>query len=116
YDDGTIRRIQYFSGNQPPIVAATASKTFGELPLSVQFDASASHDPDPGDTLSYSWDLNGDGTFGDSTSATPTYQYQTAGVFHPSVRVSDENGGTTRSSLFTIFAGDTPPVPVIDTP
>ena len=116
YDDGTIRRIQYFSNNQPPIVTATASATFGALPLSVQFDASASHDPDTGDTLSYSWDLNGDGTFGDSTSATPTHQYQTAGIFHPSVRVSDDNGGTTRSSLFTIFAGDTPPVPVIDTP
>ena len=116
FDDGTIRRIRYFSGNQPPIVAATASKRFGTLPLSVQFDASASHDPDPGDTLSYSWDLNGDGTFGDSTSATPTHQYRTAGVFHPSVRVSDDHGGTTRSSLFTIFAGDTPPVPVIDTP
>ena len=25
FDDGTLRRIQYFSGNQPPIVVVTAT-------------------------------------------------------------------------------------------
>ena len=37
--------------------------------LTVNFDGSGSSDPDAGDTISYSWDLNGDGTFGDSTVA-----------------------------------------------
>jgi glucose/arabinose dehydrogenase len=116
YDDGTIRRIQYFSGNQPPIVAAAATPKNGAAPLTVHFDASASHDPDPGDTLSFSWDLDGDGTFADSTSPTPSFIYQQIGTYHPSVRVSDNNGSTTRSSLFTISAGNAPPVPVIDSP
>jgi PKD repeat protein/glucose/arabinose dehydrogenase len=116
FDDGTIRRIQHFSGNQPPIVVATATPQNGTAPLEVQFDASGSHDPDPGDTLSYSWDLDGDGIFGDSTEADPTYTYEEPGTFHPAVRVSDENSGTTRSSLFTISAGNTPPEPAIDTP
>ncbi len=115
FDDGTIRRIQYFSGNQPPIAVATADQQSGPAPLEVQFDASASHDAD-GDPLTYSWDLDGDGTFGDSTEEAPTYTYEDPGTFHPSVRVSDDQGGTTRSSLFTISAGNTPPVPVIDTP
>ena len=115
YDDGTIRRIQYFSANQPPIVAATATPQGGPTPLMVNFDASASHDPD-GDPLTYSWDLDGDGIFGDSTVAKPAYEYDTEGVFHPSVRVSDDQGGTTRSSLFTITPGNTPPVPIIDIP
>jgi PKD repeat protein len=115
FDDGTIRRIQYFSDDQPPIVDATATPQGGPTPLHVQFDASASHDPD-GDPLTYSWDLDGDGVFGDSTAAKPTYQYDDEGTFHPSVRVSDDKGGTTRSSLFTITPGNTPPVPVIDTP
>jgi glucose/arabinose dehydrogenase len=115
YDDGTIRRIQYFSANQPPIVVATASPQAGPTPLKVTFDAAASHDPD-GDPLTFSWDLDGDGTFGDSASASTTYEYDEPGTFHPSVRVSDDQGGTTRSSLFTLTPGDTPPVPVIDTP
>jgi PKD repeat protein len=116
FDDGTIRRIRYFSDNQPPIAVANATPTNGPAPLTVDFDASASHDPDPGDTLSFSWDLDGDGTFGDSTSATPSFIYQQIGTYHPSVRVSDDNGSTTRSSLLTISAGNAPPVPVIDSP
>ena len=116
FDDGTIRRVQYFSGNQPPIAVATATPQNGTAPLEVQFDASGSHDPDPGDTLSYSWDLDGDGTFGDSTEEASTYVYENPGIFHPAVRVSDDSGGTTRSSLFTISAGNTPPEPVIDMP
>jgi PKD repeat protein len=116
FDDGTIRRIRYFSGNQPPIVVTTATPQYGMAPLQVQFDASSSLDPDPGDTLGYSWDLDGDGTFGDSGLASPTFEYETKGVFHPSVRVSDDQGGTTRSSLFTIMPGNTPPAPVIDKP
>jgi PKD repeat protein len=115
YDDGTIRRIQYFSANQPPIAVASATPQGGATPLTVNFDASASHDPD-GDPLTYSWDLDGDGVFGDSTAASPTYEYDDEGTFHPSVRVSDDNGGTTRSSLLTVTPGNTPPAPVIDTP
>src|SRR5262249_32725396 len=80
YADGTIRRIQYFSGNQPPIAVAVATPKNGPAPLTANFDASASHDPDPGDTLSFSWDLDGDGTFGDSTSPTPSFIYQDIGT------------------------------------
>jgi len=38
---------------------------------SLHLDASASADPD-GDTLTFSWDVNGDGTFGDATGVSPT--------------------------------------------
>ena len=34
-------------------------------------DASHTADPD-GDPLTYSWDINGDGVFGDATGAKPT--------------------------------------------
>src|SRR4029453_10446628 len=59
--------------NNPPTPLATGSPTSGTAPLTVNFDGSGSSDPDAGDTISYSWDLNGDGTFGDATVAKPSY-------------------------------------------
>jgi glucose/arabinose dehydrogenase len=58
-----IWQIRYFPGNQAPTLDLDVDKTYGELPLKVKFDASGSSDPD-GDSLQYSWDLNGDGSFG----------------------------------------------------
>jgi glucose/arabinose dehydrogenase/PKD repeat protein len=113
-DDGTIHRITYTAANQPPTAVATASPTAGPVPLTVSFDGTGSSDPE-GKPLSYSWDLNGDGTFGDATGAAASYTYATAGVYHPSLRVTDDQGATDTTSL-TITAGNTAPVPVIDTP
>ena len=59
---GAIRRIQYTSGNQAPNAVIQATPLAGPLPLNVTFDGRASSDPNAGDTLTYSWDLNGDGT------------------------------------------------------
>ena len=47
--------------------------------------------PTPGDKITYSWDLNGDGTFGDSTAVRPTYTYS-AGRYTAVLRVSDSHG------------------------
>ena len=68
FDGGTIRRVTYTSTNQPPIAAITASPTTGPAPLTVSFNGTGSSDPE-GQTLSYTWDLDGDGTFGDATGA-----------------------------------------------
>jgi PKD repeat protein len=116
YDDGTIRRIQYFSANQPPIASATATPTSGNAPLTVAFDGSGSSDPDAGDTISYSWDLNGDGVYGDSTAVKPTYTYTTPGTYTVRLQVTDNHGASSTSQPITISANNTPPTPVIDTP
>ena len=79
-DDGTVHRITYTAANQPPTAAITASPTSGSVPLTVSFDGTGSSDPE-GRPLTYSWDLNGDGTFGDATGATASYTYTTAGVY-----------------------------------
>ena len=34
-NDGTIRRIQYFATNRPPVAVVTASPTEGDAPLTV---------------------------------------------------------------------------------
>jgi glucose/arabinose dehydrogenase len=117
FDGGQIRRIRYTGTNNPPSAVATANPTSGPAPLTVQFNGSGSFDPD-GDTLSYSWDLNGDGTYGDSTAANPSFTYTTAGTYSATLRVTDARGASSVSApvTITVGAGNTPPTPVIDTP
>jgi glucose/arabinose dehydrogenase/PKD repeat protein len=111
---GTIRRIRYFAQNQPPIAVASANPTSGVAPLTVAFDGTASSDAD-GDALTYAWDLDGDGAFDDGTAATASFSYAQPGTYTVTLRVTDPSGASGTSSV-TIAAGNTPPVPVIDTP
>ena len=113
-DDGTVHRITYAAANQPPTAVFTANPTNGPVPLTVGFDGTPSSDPE-GKPLSYSWDLNGDGTFGDATGPTASYTYTTAGVYHPSLRVTDDQGASDTASV-TVTAGNTAPTAVIDSP
>jgi PKD repeat protein len=117
FDGGQVRRIQYLGGNNPPSAVATANPTSGPAPLTVQFNGSGSSDPD-GDPLTYSWDLNGDGTYGDSTAANPSFTYSTAGTYPARLQVTDARGASSLSAPITITvgAGNTAPAPVIDTP
>ncbi|HSC50099.1 MAG TPA: PQQ-dependent sugar dehydrogenase [Gaiellaceae bacterium] len=113
-DDGTVHRITYTAANQPPTAVVTANPTNGPTPLTVNFDGSGSSDPE-GKPLTYSWDLNGDGTFGDATGPTASYSYTTAGVYHPSLRVTDDQGATDTASV-AVTAGNTAPTAIIDSP
>jgi glucose/arabinose dehydrogenase len=115
FDGGTIRRIRYANANQNPMAVATATPTTGAAPLTVAFDGSGSSDPDPGDTLSYAWDLDDDGAFDDSTVAKPTYTYTTTGSYTPSLKVTDNHGASDTDSV-TISVGNTAPTAVINTP
>ena len=114
FDGGTIRRIRYFDGNQPPTAVAGASATYGPAPLTVDFNATGSSDPDAGDTLSYAWDLDGDGAYDDSTSASPSRTYPSGNVT-VGLRVTDSKGLSHTDSV-VISAGNTPPVATIGSP
>ena len=101
---GSIRRIEYTAAvNQPPVAVATANPTSGDVGMTVSFDGSASSDPN-GDPLSYAWDLDSDGAFDDSTTATTTWTYNAAGTFRVSLQVSDGKGGTATDAV-TIGVG-----------
>jgi glucose/arabinose dehydrogenase len=113
-DDGTVHRITYTAANQPPTAVITANPTNGPVPLMVSFDGTGSSDPES-KPLSYSWDLNGDGAFGDATGPTASYTYTTPGVYHPSLRVTDDRGATDTASV-TVTVGNTAPTAVIDSP
>ena len=95
-----------------PRPIAAKKVTSGAAPLRVSFNGSGSSDPD-GDPLTYAWDLDGNGTFTDATTANPTWTYQSAGVYNAVLRVSDGKGGTDTATV-TIRVGA--PVPTIETP
>jgi glucose/arabinose dehydrogenase len=112
--DGQIRRIRYTAGNQAPRAVAEATPTSGNTPLAVSFSAGTSSDPD-GDPISYAWDLDGDGAYDDSTSASPAYVYTSRGVYQVGLRVTDSRGASTTDAV-AITAGNTPPVATITAP
>jgi glucose/arabinose dehydrogenase len=112
---GSIHRISYTAGNRAPVAVATGTPTSGVAPLTVSFDGRRSSDPDAGDTLSYSWDLNGDGVFGDSSSATPSFTYTERRVYVAALRVTDSHAASSTASV-TISANNTAPSVTIDAP
>ena len=91
---GEIKRINFTTaGNQPPTALAQADPQGGDVPLTVDFDATGSSDPNPGDTLTYKWDLDGDGQLDDSTAAQPSFTYNAAGVYTVTLEVTDTGVG-----------------------
>jgi glucose/arabinose dehydrogenase/PKD repeat protein len=113
-EGGSVHRITYTAGNQPPTASITASPTNGGVPLTVSFDGSGSTDPE-GRPLTYSWDLNGDQVFGDATGPTATHTYTAQGTYTAGLRVTDDQGATDVASV-TITAGNSAPVAMIDAP
>ncbi len=77
---------------------------------SVTLDGSGSSDPD-GDSLSYAWDLDNDGTYGDVTGINPTVDWATLknhgidddGSYTIGLQVDDGNGGVaTTTAVLTV--------------
>ena len=88
--DSGVYRIDYVEGNRAPVARATTNRTSGPAPLTVEFDGSASFDPDTGDAtgLTYAWDFTGDGTT-DATEPTASFTYTTAGNYTARLTVTD---------------------------
>jgi hypothetical protein len=111
---GTLHRIHYDPSNQPPSASITTDGAAGDAPLTVAFDGSSSIDTDPGDTLTYAWDLDDDGAFDDATTPQASFTFEDRGTHRVRLRVTDAAGATdVATTLVTV--GSTP-APVIDTP
>jgi glucose/arabinose dehydrogenase len=115
--DGEIRRISYLL----PRAVATASPVTGIPPLVVNFDGSASIKPLVDDTLTFAWDLDGDGDFDDAAEEKTSFIYEATGNVQVRLRVIDQRGVSSTSDPIAISVSSmpmvsTPPVPVIDTP
>ena len=98
--DAGLYRIDYAEGNKSPQAAISADPiSSSTAPLTVDFDGSASVDPEGG-ALTYEWDFDGDGTF-DATGVTASYTYTTLGRYAARLRVTDPEGkrGITSTSI-----------------
>jgi PKD repeat protein len=90
--DGTFTTVD--PPNQPPVASFTASPTAGEVPLTVEFDASASNDPD-GTIASREWDF-GDGASGSGVMI--SHQYTAVGSYTATLTVTDDDGALTSTT------------------
>ena len=113
---GTVRRIRYTPGNQAPVANISASQTSGPTPLTVNFNGTGSTDADPADAgrLTYQWDFTNDGVW-DATTATPSFTYNTSGVYLAKLRVTDTLGAIGETTV-QIQPGNSAPTAFIDTP
>jgi PKD repeat protein len=81
--------------NSAPNAALEASPASGNPPLTVNFDASGSADPDGGSITLYEWDFDGDGTYDfNGTSPTAQHIYDKQGTITAMVRVTDDESST----------------------
>ncbi|MGH3433910.1 MAG: PQQ-dependent sugar dehydrogenase, partial [Thermocrispum sp.] len=104
---GQLRRVSFARDNHPPTAVAEADPTSGPAPLTVDFDGAQSSDPDAGDTLSYAWDLDGDGQYDDSTAVSPQRTYLDAGQVPVKLRVTDSEGASDTDTV-EVTVGDPP--------
>ncbi|MBE1484730.1 PQQ-dependent sugar dehydrogenase [Plantactinospora soyae] len=113
---GTVRRIRYFPGNQPPTAVISATPTSGPAPLTVAFDGTGSTDPDPADAgrLRYAWDFTSDGTV-DATTPTTSFRYPENGSYTATLTVTDTLD-VSASGTVRIQPGNGAPTAVLDTP
>jgi glucose/arabinose dehydrogenase len=122
--NGAIHKISYSPG--APKARLSANPPYGTtLPLHVTFDASESSDPS-GQALTYDWDLDGNGTFETHGGQTRSLEFTEAELQEReeneeslnrvvSVRVEDPDGNTSVARV-TVYPGDSPPQPTIDSP
>lgn len=85
-----------------------ADSTSGSIPLTVNFDASESLDPD-GEIVDYEWDLDGDGSYDDGKDEKVSYTYDKYGTYTVKLRVTDNNGESdTMEMEIVVDEGDKP--------
>ncbi len=90
--------------NTPPLAQIDLDLSSGRAPLTVQFDAGNSTDPD-GTITSYFWDF-GDGTT--STQPAPVHTFTVPGTYTVTLTVKDNDGASATTNVEVIVEAATP--------
>jgi PKD repeat protein len=102
--------------NGPPVARLDVVSSPAAIDSPVLLDASRSTDPNQ-DPLTYSWDLDGNGVYGEATGPLQTVSYATPGQYHVGVQVSDNHGtATTAVASITVMVDRPPAVTFANTP
>ncbi|MEO1652179.1 MAG: PKD domain-containing protein, partial [Bacteroidota bacterium] len=88
--------------NQNPVASFTASPMSGRAPLTVNFDASGSSDPD-GNIVDYSWDFE-DGNTASGINASNTFA---AGTYNVTLTLTDDQGAISKANQLITVSPDT---------
>lgn len=83
--------------NEQPNAVISTDRSHGEVPLTVQFDASGSSDPD-GSIESYTWNFE-DGTEIERTDPTQEHKFTSDGTYSVTLTVEDDDGATDTTSV-----------------
>ena len=82
--------------NQSPVAAASADISSGEAPLVVNFDSTASSDPD-GSIVAYEWNFKDGSAI--STEPNPVHTFNTPGLYDVALTVADDEGSQNTATL-----------------
>jgi glucose/arabinose dehydrogenase len=110
---GRLSRLRY-GANLTPDAVLQATPLSGPSPLAVQFDASASSDPEH-DPLSYRFDFGDGSPLLEQTEPTAAHVYQSDGIYLAQVQVTDSLG-LSSSDEVELDVGVDPPQVWIDSP
>jgi hypothetical protein len=86
------------------IPAARAPAYTGRVGQPIQLDGTASFDPENDAITDYSWDTDGNGTYGDATGPTPSVTFNTPHVGQIGLRVTANGKTSTNSAVADIYA------------
>jgi outer membrane protein assembly factor BamB len=94
-------QVELSEGNNAnPVATATADPLSGDEPLTVDFSAAGSYDPD-GTIVSYEWDFGAGSGYEDctGTDGETSHEYAAGGLFTAILRVTDDDGAQSMDSI-----------------
>ena len=111
---GSIRRIAYTPGEQPPVAdLKTVGENYGPQ-TTMEFNASGTRDANGDASLTYEWDWEGDGNVDESTdSPTASHNFTERGRYNVKLTVVDSTQLRSDPVEVEVFPGDVPPEPTI---